>query len=225
MLGQIIGAITVILIHPAHVGVGGVLTATRGTAAEAVRYATRKPAILFSLVMIATLSLSALASSPLLAWMAETAFDTGSAGYSLYSMLVATGALAGSILSARRRRFSIPANAVLLAGSGAVWMACGATPWMGVFLVALVASGFLRMLFLVANDTLTQLSSNPAIRGRIVGLYLAIATGGQALGSLGLGWLVATAGGYLAFLVTGLVPLVVAVVIAIVALRRERATA
>jgi predicted MFS family arabinose efflux permease len=222
-LGQIIGAITVMLIHPAHVGAGGVLTATRGTAAEAVRYAARKPAILVSLLMIATLSLSALASSPLLAWMAESAFDAGSSGYSLYSMVVAVGALAGSILSARRRRFSITSNALLLGGSGIVWMLCGATTSWGVFVVSLVASGFLRMLFLVANDTLTQLSSNPAIRGRIVGLYLAIATGGQAIGSLALGGLVASAGGYVAFLITGAVPLIVAAIIVIVA-RAKRPT-
>jgi predicted MFS family arabinose efflux permease len=222
-LGLLLGALSVLTIHPSHVGIGSTVTATRGTAAEALRYAARKPTILLPLVMVGTLSLSALTASPLLAWMAETGFESGASGYSLYSMAIAVGALIGSIISTRRRRFSIVANAVLLGLAGVMWMACSALPWVGAFLVGLVASGVLRMIFLVANDTLTQLSANPTIRGRIVGLYLAIATGGQAIGSIVLGWLVSTYGGSVAFLATGALPLLVAIVVVIVAVRRARA--
>jgi predicted MFS family arabinose efflux permease len=222
-LGLLLGALSVLTIHPSHVGIGSTVTATRGTAAEALRYAARKPTILLPLVMLGTLSLSALTASPLLAWMAETGFESGASGYSLYSMAIAVGALIGSIISTRRRRFSIVANAVLLGLAGVMWMACSALPWVGAFLVGLVASGVLRMIFLVANDTLTQLSANPTIRGRIVGLYLAIATGGQAIGSIVLGWLVSTYGGSVAFLATGALPLLVAIVVVIVAVRRARA--
>ena len=221
-LGLLLGAISVLTIHPSHVGVGSTVTATRGTATEALRYAARKPTILLPLVMVGTLSLSALTASPLLAWMAETGFQSGASGYSLYSMAIAVGALIGSIVSTRRRRFSVTANAVLLGLAGIMWMVCAGLPWVGAFLAGLVASGVLRMIFLVANDTLTQLSANPTIRGRIVGLYLAIATGGQAIGSIGLGWLVTSFGGSVAFLVTGAVPVIVAIAVAIIARRRAQ---
>lgn len=204
-IGLTIGAIATFLIRssrlvprPQRAG-----ELARGQIREAIRYVRRKPEILLSIVMLGVLSLSGLSASVLLAWMADTKYDTGASGYSLYTMAAAVGALLGGLLSTLRRTFSVRGNAAALALSAIPWIACGLTPWSGVFFFAIAAASSARLVFLIGNDTLTQLSTNLVIRGRVVSLYLVVATAGQAVASILLGAVVDAWGGDVAFLLTG----------------------
>lgn len=221
--GLLCGALATLLIRPSRLA-GRAVTSmpARGTVREALRYAGRKPAIVLSLIMVGVLAVSGLSASVLFAWMADVKFGTGAAGYSLYMTIGALGALLGGMLSTRRRRFSVRANAVLLGAAGAAWLLCGVAPWAGLFACGLLVASVVRFVFLVANDTLTQLSANPAIRGRVVALYLMTATGAQAIGSVLLGWMVSRWGGEAAFVITGTTPLVAAAVILLLLRRRAR---
>lgn len=221
-IGLLVGATATLCIRASRLESRQPVRPQRGQIRLALRYAWRKPAITLSMVMVGVLSVSALSASVLYAWAAESKFDTGAAGYSLFSSVGAAGALVGGLLATRRRAFSISDNAVMLGLSGGVWIAAGFAPWLAVFVCGLLATGVARMLFLVANDTLAQLSANTAIRGRIVALYLMTVTGGQVVGSVLLGWLVATYGGEAAFLVTGLAPMVSAVAIIVIVKRGSR---
>lgn len=220
--GLLLGAVATLFIRSSGLEPRLRVRPGRGQIRAAMRYAARKPAILLSLVMVGVLSVSALSASVLYAWAAETKFDTGAAGYSAFTSIGAAGALLGGLLAARRRTFRVADNAILLGVSGLVWIAAGLVPWLGVFLGALLATGVARMLFLVGNDTLTQLSTNLGVRARVVSVYMMTVTGGQVLGSLLLGWLVAAIGGELTFVVTGAVPLLTAGAIGVTLVVRSR---
>lgn len=221
-VGLLAGALATLLIRPSRLAPRPRLAAGGGHIREALRYAARKPDILLSLVMVGVLAVSGLSASVLFAWMADVKFGTGAGGYSLYTTVGALGSFVGGMLSSRRRRFSVAANALLLAASGAAWIVCGFTPWPAAFAIGILVAAGIRFLFLVGNDALTQLSANPRIRGRVVSLYLMTATGGQVLGSVLLGWIVSRWGGDVGFVITGVVPLVVALAIWAVVARRRR---
>jgi MFS family permease len=91
-----------------------------------------------------------------------------------------------------------------------------------VFLVVLGSIGFMRMLFATTAEAVVQMSSNRIIRGRVMALYTMVAVGGQALGSPLMGWIAEVAGARTAMVVSGAVPLVAAVVIAVLLARTGR---
>lgn len=179
--------------------------ARRGQIMEALRYVQRKPEIRACLLLIFTLAVFGLTGSVLMAWAAQERFGWGAAGYAGFQSAAAAGALLGSVISARRRRLRLQDNALMLALSGAIWAITGFAPEPGLFIVALVATFVTRLMFMVGNDSLTQLSANGVIRGRVVSLYLIAATGGQAIGALLTGWSVVVLGGEMTFLITGVV--------------------
>lgn len=214
-IGLTVGAIATFLIRSSRLvpRPPGPRAVQRGQIREAIRYVRRKPEILMSIVMLGVLSLSGLSASVLLAWMADTKYETGATGYSLYTTAASVGALVGGLLSTSRRRFTVRGNALALAVSAIPWLLCGLTTWPAVFLVAIAAASLARLLFLIGNDTLTQLSTNLGIRGRVVSLYLMVATAGQVIASVILGWIVTAWGGDVAFLVTGGFTLVTAAIV------------
>ena len=52
----------------------------------------------------------------------------------------------------------------------------------------MVLSGFWCLMFLTASNQLVQTSSNMAIRGRVMSLYIMVLIGGQAIGGPMIGW-------------------------------------
>lgn len=197
---------------------------SRGQIREALRYAARKPTIALPLVMVGVVAIFGMNLPVLLTAAASGArFHSGASGYGLYNSVAALGALAGALLSARGRRLRLENNVLAMCGYGVVTVLAGLVPSAGLFLAALVGIGFSRLVFAMANEALLQLSTNLAIRGRIVSFYLMLLTGGQALGGVLIGWIAQDFGGQLAFFVAGGAPLLVALAIGALLIRRRAA--
>ncbi|WP_227000776.1 MFS transporter [Protaetiibacter intestinalis] len=194
---------------------------SRGQVREAVRYAWRKPAIRWSLVMLAAISVFGMNLPVLLAAAADGTFGTGPTGYGLYNSLCALGAFLGAILSSQRRSLRLRDVVGFGAAYGLVTMLAAWDGWYPMFLSALVGIGVTRLLFAMSAEALTQLSTNPGIRGRVVSFYIMVLMGGQAAGGVIMGWIAQQFGGQLAFLVAGVVPAVTALVIGVVLARRH----
>lgn len=195
---------------------------SRGQIREAIRYAWRKPAIRWTLVLLVPVSVFGMNLPVLLASAADDTYATGATGYGLYNSLCAAGAFLGAILSSRRRSLRLWDVVGFTLLYGAVTMLAGWNGWYPVFLFVLVGIGVSRLLFAMCAEALVQLSTNPAIRGRVVSFYIMVVMGGQAAGGVVMGWIAATVGGQLAFLIAGAVPLVAALVLgAVLAWRQE----
>jgi MFS family permease len=200
------------------------VTAAKGQIREALQYAVRKPTIFWPIVLMLFVSTFGMNLPVLFTASANSTYHTGAAGYGLYSSLAAAGALAGALLSTRRRSLRLRAIVVAVIVYGAITALAGVAPWYLVFLGALAGIGISRIAFATAAESLTQLSTNLGIRGRVMSFYIMVNVGGQAAGGLIIGWIAQNLGAQAAFLVAGGVPLMAALVVAVILGRRHQLT-
>jgi MFS family permease len=193
-----------------------------GQIREALQYIRRKPTIVWPLLMLAAVAVFGMNLPVLFTASANGTYHTGAAGYGLYSSLAACGAFIGAVLSARRKALRLRVIVFATIGYGAVTMFAGVAPVYPLFLGALVGIGVTRLTFATAAESLTQLSTNLAIRGRVMSFYLMTITGGQALGGIIVGAIAEAFGGPVAFLIAGGVPCAAGLAAAIVLARRHQ---
>jgi MFS family permease len=194
----------------------------KGQLAEGLRYAAGKPAILFTIITLGAVAMFAYTMPVLLAAYANDVYKVGSAGYGFFNALVAVGALTGAVLSTRRMGVSLRlviAGAVVL---GVVQASAALSPDIVMFAVLMALSGAASLLFLTSANSLVQMSTNLGIRGRVMALYILVQLGGQALGGPVMGWIVESFGPAWGLAVSGLVPLLTAVVLGLLIMRRSR---
>jgi MFS family permease len=191
----------------------------------ALRYALGKPTILWPMVLIAFVATFGMTLPVLFTAAAgEVGFDTGSTGYGLYTSLAAVGAVVGALVSARRRSLRLRSVAFLTGAYGLSIVLAGVVPVYGVFLAAIIALGVFRLMFAIGAESMVQLSTNPGVRGRVMAIYLVLLIGGQAAGGLVIGWIAEVLGMTVAFAVAGGMPLLAALVVAVVLARRHQLT-
>jgi MFS family permease len=194
----------------------------KGQLKEGLAYVARKPAIFWTIVMVAILAVFALTTPVILAAFANDTFHVGASGYGLFNTLIAAGALTGALLSTRRT--GVRLRTVIL--TAMVW---GGLQALGALMpnefglsAILVALGVASLLFITAANSLVQLSSNVGIRGRVMSLYVLVLLGGQAVGGPLMGWIVSTWGPTVGMAVSGLVPALAALAIGIHLARRHQ---
>lgn len=196
----------------------------KGMLREGLRYALSKPTIYWPWLMAGFISVFAMSLPVLLAAFADHVYDVGAGGYGLLNALVALGALAGAIASTRRRELRLR-SVVLGAGMYGLMLCLAAlAPSMVWFGAAMVLSGFWCLMFLTASNQLVQISSNMGIRGRVMSLYIMVLIGGQAIGGPMIGWIAEHAAPHTAIMVSGGVPVLAALTVAVVLARRGELT-
>lgn len=197
---------------------------SKGQIREGLRYVRSKPTIFWPLVMLAFVATFGMNLPVMLVAFADHIYGSGAAGYGLYSSAVALGALAGSIASTRRMSYRLRSIMFAAGCFGLMIAASGIAPVLSVFLLCLAGIGFTRLLFATAAESIVQMSSNRIIRGRVMAIYAMVVLGGQAIGGPLMGWLTEQWGVRPAMVVSGIVPSVAAIVIAILLARSGRLT-
>ncbi|MFB9716451.1 MFS transporter [Arthrobacter methylotrophus] len=193
----------------------------KGMLQEGLRYALSKPTIYWPWLMAGFVAVFAMSLPVLLAAFADHIYHAGAGGYGLLNAMVALGALAGAITSARRRQLRLR-SVVLCAGMYGLMLCLAAlAPSMVWLSIAMVLSGFWCLMFLTAANQLVQVSANVSIRGRVMSLYIMVLIGGQAIGGPTMGWIAEHLNPHAALLVSGGVPALAAVTVAVVLARRS----
>ncbi|WDU63836.1 MFS transporter [Pseudomonas poae] len=161
---------------------------TKGSLTEGLRYVWARPdlkAILLMLFLIGTFGMN----FPIfISTMAVTAFHTDARGYGLLSSTLAIGTIAGALLAAGRER---PQFKSLLSGAAVFGVGCtlaAMAPNYWTFAVALVIIGVGAMTFSNTTNSLMQLTTEPAMRGRVIALRVGVALGGTPIGAPIVGW-------------------------------------
>jgi len=116
-------------------------------------------------------------------------FGKGAGGYGLLGSIMALGSFSAALLSARRPN---PRLQVLLVAYGAFAVASAAAalaPSYLWFAVLLIPVGLTALTVITTATAMVQLSVAPAMRGRVMALYLAVFMGGTPLGSPLVGWI------------------------------------
>ena len=155
---------------------------------EGLRYVWNRPdlgAILLMLFLIGTFGFN----FPIfISTMAVNVFHTDARGFGLLSSLIAVGTLAGSLFAASRMN---PSLSSLLAGAGVFGLGCSLAamaPGYWWFAVALMIVGAAALTFVNGTNSMMQLSTEPAMRGRVMALRVSIALGGTPIGAPIVGW-------------------------------------
>lgn len=191
----------------------------RGQIRAAVRYVRRRSDIVVVMVVVGVVSTFGLNFQLTSAVMARTEFDKGPQEYGILGSVLAVGALAGALLAARRER---PRVRLVIGAALAFGLASGAMalmPTYEMFLLACIPVGLASLTMLTAANATLQMSTTPAMRGRVMSLYLIVFLGTTPLGSPFVGWVAETFGARWSIGVGSIASLLVAGAAAVWAIR------
>jgi MFS family permease len=163
----------------------------KGELRAGLRYIKSTSEVGWTIVLVAAMGLFALNMPVILAAFADDVFTAGVGGYSLFNSMTAVGALAGALLSARRRDLvRLRTLVATLSTLGVLLMLASLASAVWLFGALLVAVGLMNLLFLTGANSLVQMTTAPELRGRVMGVYILVLLGGQAIGSPAVGWLI-----------------------------------
>jgi 3-methyladenine DNA glycosylase AlkD len=114
--------------------------------------------------------------------MSVTVFHAGAGQYGLLTSMMAVGSVAGALLAARREK---PHIAILLAAPQCSVSAARcrrSCPTTGFSAWRSILIGVSAQTFTTTVNSMVQMSTEPAMRGRVVAILLAIALGGTPIG-------------------------------------------
>ena len=160
----------------------------RGSFAAGLRYVWRRPDLKTILVMLFLIGTFGLNFPIFISTMAVGVFQADARGYGLLSSIMAIGTVAGALLGARREKPGFP---LLLVGAALFGLGCtlaAIAPGYWFFAAALVIIGVAALTFTNATNSMMQLSTEPAMRGRVMALRVGIALGGTPIGAPIVGW-------------------------------------
>lgn len=182
----VIGAMRMLRVHELHLRQRAVRT--RGSFLEGFRYVWRRPdlkAVLFMLFLIGTFGLN----FPIfISTMSVTVFHAGAHQYGLLSSIMAIGSVMGALLAARRDK---PRMGVLVVGASVFGAGCALAalmPGYWLFGMTLIVVGVAAQTFTTTVNSWVQLSTEPAMRGRVLAILLAILLGCTPMGAPLVGW-------------------------------------
>lgn len=159
-----------------------------------LRYVWSRPdlkTVLFMLFLLGTFGLN----FPIfISTMAVGPFQAGASHFGGLSSALAVGSVAGALFTASRAQPHIARliNSSLIFGIGCALAAI--TPSYGLFGFVLFFIGISAQTFTTSINTVVQLSTEPAMRGRVMAILLAILMGATPLGAPAVGWVADTYG-------------------------------
>ncbi|NRQ35106.1 MFS transporter [Nonomuraea sp. NN258] len=184
------------------------LPRAKGQLREGLRYVLEREELLMPILLIAFVSMFAQSFSMSIALMARDEFGAGASSFGLASSTFAVGALVGALLAARRVRLS---RKVLFAGAlgfGLFQAATGLAPFYPAYLLLLIPTGIALITINTAANASVQLATSPEMRGRVMGIYMLVFTGGAPLGAPLIGWLSELGGPRTGVVVSGVLVIV-----------------
>jgi MFS family permease len=169
--------------------------ATQGTVREGLQYALARPDLYVVMMVVFFVATFGLNMQIFNALMATKEFGKGPASFGLLGTYVAIGSLTGALISARlerhRRTIFVIKGGVIFSLAIALLSIAPNYLWYSLWLPL---CGFSALTMLITANSLIQVNCDPAIRGRVSGIYLLIFMGGTPFGSPLIGWLVEVIG-------------------------------
>ncbi len=177
----VIGSLLMLRVNELHSN--GRTAAKAASVMGGFRYVWGRPelkVVLFMLFLVGTFGIN----FPIfISTMSVTVFHQGASQYGLLTSMMAIGSIAGALLSARRvrPRLRLLLLAAVIFGCGFSLAAIMPNYWL--FGAALVVIGISAQTFTTSSLSLVQISTDPALRGRVVAIFLAVALGGTPIGA------------------------------------------
>jgi MFS family permease len=159
-----------------------------GSLTGGFRYVWSRPELKAVLIMLALIGTFGLNFQIFVSTMAIKVFHSDAQGYGLLSSVMAVGTVTGALINASQHR---PRFGALLAGAGLFGIGCtlaALAPTIWLFGAALAVIGVAALMFTNTTNSLMQLATEPAMRGRVMALRVGVALGGTPIGAPIVGW-------------------------------------
>ncbi|MFV0135206.1 MFS transporter [Streptomyces sp. HMX87] len=191
----------------------------KGQLREGLRYVAGRPELICTIALVGFIGTFGFNFPVFLSAFADDVFHAGAGEYSLFNTLMAVGSLAGALLAARRGTARMRVLIASGVGFGLLEIVAAAAPGLWLFALLMVPIGVFSMTVNVTANTRIQMSTDPAMRGRVMALYMMVFLGGSPVGAPIVGWITDTYGARTGFAVGGAIAATAAVVIALLLAR------
>jgi MFS family permease len=182
---------------------------------SAIAYLRGRPDVLRTIFLVGMLGTFGLNFPIVLTAMAKSSFGGDASTYGLFNIVLGLGSAAGAVLAAAGHRPRMRAIVASAAAFGVLEAGAALAPNLAAFLPLLAVMGFVNLICQAMANASVQLTIDPELRGRVMGLYMLVFVGGTPLGAPVIGAITSHYGARVGMLVCGLIPLAAAVVVAV----------
>nr|NLD39704.1 MFS transporter [Actinomycetales bacterium] len=160
----------------------------------AVRYVREHADIAVIIAVMAVVGAFGLNFQLFISTMARDAFDRGPEDFGILNALMGLGSLAGALMAARRTRPRTRLVVGAAAAFGALTLISAFMPTFELYAAVGILVGFFATTMMNSANSTIQLASDPAVRGRVMSLYLMVFLGSTPVASPVIGWIAETYG-------------------------------
>jgi MFS family permease len=175
--------------RPSELRPAPVLAKSRGALRDGIAYVRSRRDIQLVMLLVFVLGTFGMNFQVTTALMATKVFHKGPQEYGLLGSVMAIGSLTAALLSARRPVPRLRTLLVSLIGFTASTALASFAPTYPLFALALVPTGLSALTALTTANAMVQTRVDPAMRGRVMALYMAIFMGGTPIGAPLIGWI------------------------------------
>lgn len=160
----------------------------RGQVREGLAYVRGRSDILVIMLVVSVVGALGLNFQLTSAVMATEVFGKGAEDYGILGSVLAIGSLTGALLAARRKH---PRVRIVIAAAFAFGIASGLmalAPTWELYALSCVLVGLTSLTMMTSANATVQMTTEPAMRGRVMSLYMMVFLGTTPIGSPLVGW-------------------------------------
>jgi MFS family permease len=183
----------------------------KGQLREGLRYVAGRPELIWPIVLVGFIGTFAFNFPIWLSAFVSSVWHGDAGMYGTLNSLMAVGSVVGALLAARRGSTRMRLLVGAAFGFGLLEAVAALSPSYWVFAVLLVPVGVCSLTFNTTANSSIQLATDPAMRGRVMSLFMMVFVGGTPIGGPITGWVTDTFGVRVGFLAGGLIAAAAAV--------------
>ncbi|MFE5831471.1 MFS transporter [Streptomyces sp. NPDC056488] len=191
----------------------------KGQLREGLRYVAGRPDLVWPIVLVGFIGTFGFNFPIWLTAFADGVFHVGAGTYGFLNTLMAAGSLVGALAAARRGSTRLRMLVIAAGVFGVLEVVAALSPAFWLFALLLVPIGMIGLTVNVTANSAVQMATDPAMRGRVMSLYMMVFAGGTPIGAPLLGWVTDVYGARAGFAAGGLISLAAAVVVGLVLAR------
>ncbi|HEY0118831.1 MAG TPA: MFS transporter [Cellulomonas sp.] len=162
---------------------------SKGQIRAGIAYVRGRPDILVIMVVIGVVSAFGLNFQMTSALIARTVFDKGAGEYGLLGSVLAIGSLSGALIAARREHPRVRLVVGAAFGFGVAATLLAIMPTYLTYALMCIPVGLASLTMMTAANASIQMTTEPAMRGRVMALYMMVFQGATPIGSPIVGWI------------------------------------
>jgi len=175
--------------RPSELRPAPMLRRSDGALKEGLAYVRSRRDIQLVMLLVFVLGTFGMNFQVTTALMATKEFHEGPEGYGLLGSVMAIGSLTAALMTARRPVPRLRTLLIALVGFTVATALASLAPTYTLFAIALVPTGLAALTALTTANAMVQTRVDPAMRGRVMALYMAIFMGGTPIGAPLIGWI------------------------------------